>query len=108
MRSEMNTVVADSEARAHFVEMMEQVCDDQISIVIARERQRSVVLMSLEEYQALEETAYLLRSPENARRLIDSIAQLESGGGVERRLIERSSYSRKTLGKTICIGSEQI
>ena len=83
----MNTVVADSEARDHFVEMMEQICDDHIPIVIARER-RSVVLMSLEDYQALEETAYLLRSPENARRLIDSIAQLESGGGVERRLIE--------------------
>jgi antitoxin YefM len=43
-------------------------------------------MMSLEDYQALEETAYLLRSPKNARRLLESIAQLESGDGTERKL----------------------
>lgn len=44
--------------------------------------------MSLEDYEALQETAYLLRSPKNARRLLESIAQLEEGGGQERELIE--------------------
>jgi antitoxin YefM len=44
--------------------------------------------MSLDDYQALEETAYLIRSPKNARRLLESIAQLESGGGTERTLLE--------------------
>lgn len=73
---------------SHFAEMLEKVCDDHAPIVITRDHQRPVVLMSLEDYQALEETAYLLRSPNNARRLIESIAQLESGGGVERELIE--------------------
>jgi antitoxin YefM len=73
---------------SHFAEMLEKVCDDHAPIVITRDHQRPVVLMSLEDYQALEETAYLLRSPKNARRLIESIAQLESGGGVERELIE--------------------
>jgi hypothetical protein len=48
----------------------------------------SVVIMSLEEFEALEETAYLLRSPKNTRRLIESIAQLEKGKGTERELIE--------------------
>jgi antitoxin YefM len=42
--------------------------------------------MSLEDYEALEETAYLLRSPKNTRRLIESIAQLEGGQGSEREL----------------------
>jgi antitoxin YefM len=45
-------------------------------------------MISLEDYQALEETAYLLRSPKNARRLLESIVELESGGGTERELIE--------------------
>jgi len=45
-------------------------------------------MMSMEDYQALEETAYLLRSPKNTRRLIESIAELESDKGVEKELIE--------------------
>ena len=46
-------------------------------------------MISLDNYNALEETAYLLRSPANARRLLESIAELESGGGTERELIEQ-------------------
>jgi len=46
------------------------------------------VVISLEDYQALEETAYLLRSPKNARRLLESIAELEAGEGMERELLE--------------------
>jgi antitoxin YefM len=46
------------------------------------------VMISLEDYQALEETAYLLRSPKNARRLLESIAALEAGRGTERELLE--------------------
>jgi antitoxin YefM len=67
---------------------MEQVCDDHTPVIITRKNQRSVVMMSLEDYQALEETAYLLRSPKNARRLLASIAELEAGGGTERELLE--------------------
>ena len=44
--------------------------------------------MALSEYESLRETAYLLRSPENARRLVDAIEQLESGHGIERGLVE--------------------
>jgi antitoxin YefM len=67
---------------------MEKVCDDHAPIIITRKNQRSVVLLSLEDYQALEETAYLLRSPKNARRLLESVVELESGGGTERELVE--------------------
>lgn len=75
-------------ARTHLAKTMEQVCDDHTPVIITRQNQRSVVMMSLEDYQALEETAYLLRSPQNARRLLEAIAELEMGGGSERELVE--------------------
>jgi len=44
--------------------------------------------MSLDEYNSLEETAYLMRSPKNARRLMDSVESLKEGFGVTRDMIE--------------------
>jgi antitoxin YefM len=83
----MNAVTY-SQARSNLAKTMDKVCDDHSPIIITRKSQRSVVMISLEDYQALEETAYLLRSPKNARRLLESILELESGGGIERELIE--------------------
>jgi antitoxin YefM len=77
-----------SHARSNLAQTMEKVCDDHAPVIITRKNQRSVVLLSLEDYRALEETAYLLRSPKNARRLLESVAELESGGGTERELVE--------------------
>jgi antitoxin YefM len=77
-----------SEAREKLAETMDKVCDDHSPIIVTRKNQRSVVMISLEDYQALEETAYLLRSPNNARRLLESIAELEAGGGIVRELAE--------------------
>jgi len=67
---------------------MTKVCDDHAPVIITRKTSNSVVMMSLEDYEALEETAYLLRSPKNARRLLESIFELESGKGEERELLE--------------------
>ena len=78
--------IAYSRARSHLAETMEKVCDDHAPVIITRQNQRSVVMLSLEDFQALEETAYLLRSPRNARRLLESMAELESGGGTARAL----------------------
>jgi len=75
-------------ARQNLAKTMEKVCKDHAPIIVTRKSFESVVIMSLEDYEALEETAYLLRSPKNTRRLIESIAQLENGKGVERELIE--------------------
>jgi antitoxin YefM len=83
----VDTVVY-SQARSSLAKTMDKVCDDHSPIIITRKNQRSVVMISLEDYQALEETAYLLRSPNNARRLLESIAELESGRGTQRELIE--------------------
>ena len=75
-------------ARANLAKTMDRVCDDHDPIIITRNSEQSVVMMSLDDYQSLEETAYLLRSPENAKRLNESIQELESGKGLERALIQ--------------------
>ena len=75
-------------ARSNFAKTMEKVCDDHAPIAITRKGEGTVVMMSMDDFQALEETAYLLRSPKNTRRLLDSIAQLEAGEGKERALAE--------------------
>jgi antitoxin YefM len=75
-------------ASADLPTTMDRVCDDHEPLIITRQGQQSVVLLSLEDFAALEETAYLLRSPANARRLMDAIDQLNSGAGTERSLSE--------------------
>ena len=75
-------------ARNNLAKTMEKVCDDHAPVIITRKNQGSVVMLSLEDYQALEETAYLLRSPRNARRLLESIVELAANGGTERELLE--------------------
>ena len=75
-------------ARKNLAKTMEEVCQDHAPIIITRKTNDSVVLMSLEDYTALQETAYLLRSPKNTRRLIESMTQLENGKGHERELVE--------------------
>ncbi len=75
-------------ARSNLARTMERVCSDHAPVAITRQGAGAVVMMSLDDYQALEETAYLLRSPKNMRRLIESIIELEGGGGSERALVE--------------------
>ena len=73
-------------ARENLAETMNQVCEERDAIVITRKRDQAVVMMSLEEYEALQETAHLLRSPANAKRLIESIEAAESGTTIETNL----------------------
>jgi antitoxin YefM len=75
-------------ARKNLAQTMERVCEDHAPVVITRKGEGAVVMMSLEDYQSLEETAYLLRSPKNAQRLLNAITELEAGGGTERELLE--------------------
>ena len=79
-------VMTYTAVRANLAKTMEKVCDDHDAIIITRNKEQSVVLMSLEDYNALEETAYLLKSPANAKRLSESIEQLEAGKGTVRNL----------------------
>ena len=75
-------------ARTNLAITMEQVCEDHSPVIITRNKSQSVVMISLEDYEALQETAYLLRAPKNARRLLESVAELEQGGGQEKELLE--------------------
>ena len=54
---------------------MGQVCEDHAPVIITRNGAQSVVMISLEDYEALQETAYLLRAPENVRRLLDKLSR---------------------------------
>lgn len=75
-------------ARATLSRTMSKVCQDHAPVIITRKSEAPVVMMSLEDYESMEETIYLLRSPANARKLLESIAELESGHGEERELLE--------------------
>lgn len=77
-----------STARATLADTMNRVCNDHEPIIITRNGEQAVVMMSLADYKALEETAYLLRSPKNAQRLLASIASLQQGEGTVRDLLE--------------------
>ena len=73
--------------RKNLSHTIEQVCHDHEPVIITRKEREAVVLISLEDYQSLAETAYLLRSPKNAKRLFESIEELEAGRGTERELL---------------------
>ena len=72
--------------RANLASTMERVCNDHEALIITRNGERAVVMLSLEDYQSLEETAYLLRTPANAKRLLSATTQLDAGKGVVRKL----------------------
>lgn len=78
--------VTYSSARANLASTMNRVCEDHEALIITRNGEQSVVMLSLEDYNALEETAYLLRNPTNAKRLLSAIGQLNAGKGTERDL----------------------
>ena len=78
-------------ARENLATTMDKVCSDHDPVIITRKRNQSVVLLSLEDYESLQETAYLLRSPANATRLSEGIAELESGKGVLKTLEDLAS-----------------
>lgn len=73
-------------ARENLASTMDRVCIDRDPVIITRNRDQAVVMISLEDYEALEETAYLLRSPANAKRLIASIEAAEQGNTVLKKI----------------------
>lgn len=80
--------ISYSKARQNLAKTLDRVCENHEPLLINRQRGDSVVVMSLADFESLEETAYLLRSPANAARLISAIHNLESGKGDEHQLGE--------------------
>jgi antitoxin YefM len=79
--------VSYSEARENLKSMIDQVVADRAPIAITRQRGEGAVLVSASDWSSIEETLYLLRSPANAAHLLNSIAELDAGKGIERDLI---------------------
>lgn len=80
------TAISYTAARENLASTMDRVCNDHDPVIITRNREQAVVMLSLEDYEALQETAYLLRSPANAKRLIESVESLNQGKGIRKTL----------------------
>ena len=70
-------VLSYTAARNELSKTMEKVCDEHTPVVITRANHPPVVMISLEDYSSMEETTHLMKSPANAKRLINSINEIE-------------------------------
>ena len=77
-----------TESRSRYAEVLDGVVDDREEVIITRAGHEPVVIVSLADYESLRETAYLMRSPANARRLLDAMEDLEAGRGEAHALID--------------------
>lgn len=77
-----------TESRARYAEVLDAVVNDREEVVITRSGHEPVVIVSLADFESLRETAYLMRSPTNARRLLDAMERLESGEGESHDLVD--------------------
>ncbi|SER94808.1 type II toxin-antitoxin system Phd/YefM family antitoxin [Corynebacterium cystitidis] len=83
--------ISFTESRNNYAAVMDSVIDDREPVVITRTGRDPVVMIALDDYNSLQETAYLMRSPENSKRLRESIAELEAGGGVVHELLDEEA-----------------
>ena len=79
-------VLSYSDTRANLKAVMDRVVEDRAPVVITRQKAEAVVMVSLADWTAMEETLHLLSSPRNAERLREAVAQLDAGDGAEREL----------------------
>ena len=93
-------VVSFSEARKHIKSVLDMVNDDANATIVTRRDADDAVVMSLDYYNSLMETVYLLKSPANAAHLADSIAQYKAGKTVTRELIDTADDSGKSDGSS--------
>lgn len=77
-----------TQARSNFTATMNKVCDDHAPIIITRQNQPPVVMISLKDYQAIEETLHLMKSPKNAMRLMKAITDYEQGKVLKKEMQE--------------------
>ena len=77
-----------SHTRQNLASTFDNVVDNSTPVVVTRQNKESVVIISMKDYRAMEETMYLMQSEANAKRLNRAIAQLEANQGITRELIE--------------------
>lgn len=81
-------VITYSEARANLKDVMDEVVNDRTQVIVTRRKAASVVMVSLDDWNAMEETMHLLSSRANAQRLRESIDQMDNADGAERDILE--------------------
>jgi len=84
----MSDSITYSELRDNLKGALDKVCHDHTSLLVTRQRGEDVIILSRDDYNALDETAYLLKSPKNAKRLRKAVKDVEEGRYSERELIE--------------------
>ncbi|MGZ5022874.1 MAG: type II toxin-antitoxin system Phd/YefM family antitoxin [Chthoniobacterales bacterium] len=75
-----------TEARENLANTINRVCEDNAPVIITRRRDQAVVVLSLAEYESLQETAHLLRSPANAKRLFNSLDSIKRGKLIRKKI----------------------
>ncbi len=101
--------VSYTEARNNLKDIMDRACEDYEPYIITRKNGQNAVIISLEEYNGFKETAYLLSSPNNAKRLFESIEEAKTGKKICKDLIEQGKFLGVRMGgKTICFGKKTI
>lgn len=77
-----------TEARRNLKSVMDTVVEDRVAVVITRAKSEPVIMMAKSEHDSLMETFHLLRSPRNAERLREAMADVEAGNTVRAALID--------------------
>jgi len=80
--------ISSTTLRTNLSSMMDQVVDDHEPLMVTRAKGRPVVMISLEDYSAMDETAYLMANPANKAALLESIAQVERGDLIHKTIEE--------------------
>jgi antitoxin YefM len=80
--------ISYTSARGNMAKTMKSVCENHDPVIITRKKSDAVVMVSLEDFEAMHETSYLLQSPANAHRLMESIGELNAGKGMTRELLK--------------------
>jgi len=81
-------VITFTDTRANLKDVMDRVVEDHAPVLVTRQKAEPVVMVSLADWNAMEETLHLMASRANAARLLESVAEMDAGRGAERDLIE--------------------
>jgi antitoxin YefM len=104
-KNEVNTmeIINYSAFRIQLASTLDKVNDDHKPVLITRTNGKPAVVMSLEDFQAYEETAYLMASPKNAERLNQAIAEVNAGKSIQHGLIDEGfNPGLKMRGRITC------
>ncbi len=85
--------ISYTDLRNNLASVMDEVCDSRAPMIVTRQKGRSVVIISADEFEGIMETLHLLKSPKNAERLLRGIAQLDAGKGAERELLNEEDFN---------------